>query len=182
MNEVSTNERSKQLSEMRKYLWEINDSTTNGPREEAIRSKASIVVGGIYILVLFLVITLNVEQWGLPSWVNGIKLLILFCYILAGIYLSNFTAPIENWCVKTCNSKGWFQGPTWGDLLRNAFNRYQPLNREDHEALRADSNNGRLSAGRIREWLDQEQAAVIAAQVNDARNASSEVQLFDSKA
>lgn len=40
MNEVSTNERSKQLSEMRKYLWEINDSTTNGPREEAIRSKA----------------------------------------------------------------------------------------------------------------------------------------------
>ncbi len=95
MNEVSTNERSKQLSEMRKYLWEINDSTTNGPREEAIRSKASIVVGGIYILVLFLVITLNVEQWGLPSWVNGIKLLILFCYILAGIYLSNFTAPMD---------------------------------------------------------------------------------------
>lgn len=182
MNEVSTNERSKQLSEMRKYLWEINDSTTNGPREEAIRSKASIVVGGIYILVLFLVITLNVEQWGLPSWVNGIKLLILFCYILAGIYLSNFTAPIENWCVKTCNSKGWFQGPTWSDLLREAFNRYQPLNKEAYEALRADSDNGRLSAGRIREWLDEEQVAVIAAQVMDARNDSSEVQLFDSKA
>lgn len=182
MNEVSTNERSKQLSEMRKYLWEINDSTTNGPREEAIRSKALIVVGGIYILVLFLVITLNVEQWGLPSWVNGIKLLILFCYILAGINLSNFTAPIENWCVKTCNSKGWFQGPTWSDLLREAFNRYLPPNKEAYEALKTDSDNGRLSAGRIREWLDEEQVAVIAAQVMDARNDSSQVQLFDSKA
>lgn len=118
----------------------------------------------------------------LPSWVNGIKLLILFCYILAGINLSNFTAPIENWCVKTCNSKGWFQGPTWSDLLREAFNRYLPLNKEAYEALKTDSDNGRLSAGRIREWLDEEQVAVIAAQVMDARNDSSQVQLFDSKA
>ncbi|MBA1306149.1 hypothetical protein [Stutzerimonas stutzeri] len=182
MNEVSNTKRSKQLSEIRKYLWEIQDSTTNGPREEVLRLITSIVVGGLYILVFFLVLILNVEQWGLPSWVFGIKALVMLGLVCAFINLSAFTAPVENWCVKTCNSKGLFQGPTWSDLLREAFNRYQPLNKEAYEALRTDSDNGRLSAGRIREWLDEEQVAVIAAQVMDARNDSSEVQLFDSKA
>lgn len=181
MNEVSHSERSKQISEMRKYLWEIEDSTTMGPREGTMRSIASISVGGLYILALYLVITLNVEQWGLPSWVWGIKALVLLGLIFAFIDLSAFTAPVESWCVKTCNSMGWFKGTTWSDLLRDTFKRYQPLNREAHEALSTDSINGTLSARRIMVWLRQEQAALIAAQVKDARNDSSEVQLFDSK-